>query len=84
MKTIPIHEAKANLSKYIVAAKKGTPVYIGGFGKAEVVLQALPKKKHKPLWGAMKGQLWLDKKAWDQASSQVDNDFVESLNQDLL
>jgi antitoxin (DNA-binding transcriptional repressor) of toxin-antitoxin stability system len=38
MKTITIHDAKTNLSKYIAAAKNGDKVYIGGFGKAEVVL----------------------------------------------
>lgn len=38
MKTISIHDAKTNLSKYIAAAKKGEKVYIGGFGKPEVLL----------------------------------------------
>ncbi len=38
MKTISIHDAKTNLSKYIAEAKKGQKVYIGGFGKPEVVL----------------------------------------------
>jgi antitoxin (DNA-binding transcriptional repressor) of toxin-antitoxin stability system len=38
MKTVSIHDAKTNLSKYITAAKNGEKVYIGGFGKAEVVL----------------------------------------------
>ena len=38
MKTVSIHDAKTNLSKYIASAKKGEKVYIGGFGKAEVVL----------------------------------------------
>ena len=38
MKTISIHDAKTNLSKYIAAAKNGEKVYIGGFGKAEVLL----------------------------------------------
>lgn len=42
MKTVSIHDAKTNLSKYIAAAKKGEKVYIGGFGKAEVVLSKLP------------------------------------------
>ncbi len=42
MKTISIHDAKTNLSKYIAAAKKGEKIYIGGFGKAEVVLTKLP------------------------------------------
>jgi antitoxin (DNA-binding transcriptional repressor) of toxin-antitoxin stability system len=41
MKTVSIHDAKTNLSKYIAAAKKGEKVYIGGFGKAEVVLTKL-------------------------------------------
>jgi antitoxin (DNA-binding transcriptional repressor) of toxin-antitoxin stability system len=38
MKTVSIHDAKTNLSKYIAAAKKGEKIYIGGFGKAEVLL----------------------------------------------
>ena len=42
MKTVSIHDAKTNLSKYIATAKKGEKVYIGGFGKAEVVLTRLP------------------------------------------
>jgi antitoxin (DNA-binding transcriptional repressor) of toxin-antitoxin stability system len=41
MKTISIHDAKSNLSKYIEAAKKGNKIYIGGYGKAEVVLTKL-------------------------------------------
>jgi antitoxin (DNA-binding transcriptional repressor) of toxin-antitoxin stability system len=41
MKTVSIHDAKSNLSKYIAAAKKGEKIYIGGFGKAEVLLVAL-------------------------------------------
>lgn len=41
MKTVSIHDAKTNLSKYIAAAKNGTKVYIGGFGKAEVVLSKI-------------------------------------------
>ena len=42
MKTVSIHDAKTNLSKYIASAKKGEKVYIGSFGKAEVILTALP------------------------------------------
>ena len=45
MKTVSIHDAKTNLSKYIAAAKKGEPIYIGGFGKAEVVLTKLSPKE---------------------------------------
>lgn len=43
MKTVTIHDAKTNLSKYIKEAKAGRPVYIGGFGKAEVALVAVDK-----------------------------------------
>ena len=39
-KVITIYEAKTNLSKYIKQAKAGKPVYIGGFGREEVVLSA--------------------------------------------
>ena len=42
MKTIPIHDAKTNLSKYILAAKRGKTIYIGGYGRAEVQLTAVP------------------------------------------
>lgn len=42
MKTISIHDAKTNLSKYISAAKKGEKIYIGSFGKAEVLLVKMP------------------------------------------
>ena len=42
MKTVSIHDAKTNLSKYIVEAKKGKKIYIGGFGQAEVVLSKIP------------------------------------------
>ena len=45
MKTITIHDAKTNLSKYIAAAKKGEHIYIGGFGRAEVVLAKIPSQE---------------------------------------
>jgi antitoxin (DNA-binding transcriptional repressor) of toxin-antitoxin stability system len=43
MKTVTIHDAKTNLSKYIATAKMGQKVYIGGFGKPEVVLTKVSK-----------------------------------------
>lgn len=46
MKTISIHDAKTNLSKYIAAAKKGEKVYIGGFGKPEVLLVKISDQEH--------------------------------------
>ena len=47
MKTISIHDAKSNLSKYIAAAKKGDKIYIGGFGKPEVLLVKVSEKDKK-------------------------------------
>lgn len=38
MKTISIHDAKTNLSKYIAVAKRGEDIGIGAYGKREVWL----------------------------------------------
>jgi len=79
MKAIPIHEAKANLSKYIQQAKAGKPVYIGARGETEVVLTAVPKQKPgDSLWGSMKGQIWISDEAWDEATRLVNEDFENS------
>ena len=78
MKTIPIHEAKTNLSKYIQQAKAGKPVYIGARGKTEVVLTAVPKKKQGSLFGSMKGQLWISQEAWDESDREIAKDFENS------
>lgn len=45
MKTVSIHDAKTNLSKYIAAAKRGEKIYVGSFGKSEVEL--VPTKDTK-------------------------------------
>jgi antitoxin (DNA-binding transcriptional repressor) of toxin-antitoxin stability system len=42
MKSVTIHDAKTNLSKYVAPAKKGKQVYIGGFGIPEALLIKLP------------------------------------------
>ncbi|HEX4774469.1 MAG TPA: type II toxin-antitoxin system prevent-host-death family antitoxin [Candidatus Saccharimonadales bacterium] len=79
MKAIPIHEAKANLSKYIQQAKAGKPVYIGARGETEVVLTAVPKKKSgSSLWGSMKGQFNYSDEEWDKATRLVNEDFEKS------
>lgn len=58
MKAISIHDAKSNLSKYIAAAKKGEKIYIGGFGKAEVVLSKIePQSTHKRDFSILKGKI---------------------------
>ena len=49
MKTVSIHDAKTNLSKYIAAAKKGEKVYIGGFGKPEVLLVKISEQENTAL-----------------------------------
>jgi len=49
MKTISIHDAKTNLSKYIAAAKKGEKIYIGGFGKPEVLLVKISDQENTAL-----------------------------------
>jgi prevent-host-death family protein len=49
MQTISIHDAKTNLSKYIAAAKRGEKVYIGGFGKPEVLLVKISEQENTAL-----------------------------------
>ena len=49
MKTVTIHDAKTNLSKYIAAAKQGEKIYIGGFGKAEVLLVKISEQEKNGL-----------------------------------
>jgi antitoxin (DNA-binding transcriptional repressor) of toxin-antitoxin stability system len=46
MRTVTIHDAKTNLSKYIAAALQGEKIYIGGFGKAEVMLSKIPLQQN--------------------------------------
>mgnify|MGYP001274391897 CR=1 FL=1 len=57
MKTVTIHDAKTNLSKYIAAAKKGEKIYIGGFGKAEVVLTKIEQPTGKRDFSSLKGKI---------------------------
>lgn len=78
MKTIPIHEVKTNLSKYVKQAKAGKPVYFGSFGKSEVVLMAIPKSKNKSAWGSMKGSFNFSSTQWDEASKKVNEDIESS------
>lgn len=72
MKTVSIHDAKSNLSKYIAAAKKGEKVYIGSFGKAEVVLTALPASHSggKRNFGLAKGKIIAQEDAFADSTDQ--------------
>lgn len=79
MKTVSIHDAKTNLSKYIAAAKNGEKIYIGSFGKVEVVLQAAPQKtakqKQRP-FGIAKGKF---RAAPDAFSRETDEEVAALL-----
>lgn len=66
MKTISIHDAKTNLSKYIAAAKRGEEIYIGSYGKPEVKLVVETPKKPQRKLGVLKGTLTSAELAYDK------------------
>jgi antitoxin (DNA-binding transcriptional repressor) of toxin-antitoxin stability system len=74
MKTVTIHDAKTNLSKYIAAALQGEKIYIGGFGKAEVVLTKIPLPQTSPQgkrsFIAAKGKIKATPDAFSDSSDQ--------------
>ena len=74
MKTITIHDAKTNLSKYIAAAKKGEKVYIGGFGKAEVLLVKVSEEDKNNLksrdFNIAKGKVSANDSAFSDSSDE--------------
>lgn len=56
-KIVTIFDAKTNLSKYIQQAKEGKPVYIGSYGKMEVVLISAKSIKNPIHFGVASGKL---------------------------
>ncbi|MCL1813834.1 MAG: type II toxin-antitoxin system prevent-host-death family antitoxin [Treponema sp.] len=67
--TIPIHEAKSNLSKLVKRAAAGETIYIGAYGKPEVALMAVNSGKvraelRKKAFGCMKEKMVLHE-GWD-------------------
>jgi len=61
VETIPIHEAKSNLSKLVKRAAAGETIYIGAYGKPEAILTAVSENKiraerRKGFFGCMKGK----------------------------
>ena len=67
--TIPIHEAKSNLSRLIKRAAAGETIYIGAYGKPEAALTAVsPEEQRAKLregfFGCMKGQI-IFYEGWD-------------------
>jgi prevent-host-death family protein len=66
MKTVSIHDAKTNLSKYIAAAKRGEKIYIGSHGKPEVRLVPETPAKPKRKLGVLKGKISAESLAYDK------------------
>ena len=68
VKTYSIHEAKTNLSKLVKRAAAGEKIYIGSYGKPEVVIissNSIPKKRPvRESFGCMKGKMELPE-GWD-------------------
>jgi prevent-host-death family protein len=67
--TIPIHEAKSNLSKLIKRAAAGETIYIGAYGKPEAALTAVSPGQQraelrKGFFGCMKDKMILHE-GWD-------------------
>ncbi|MGH7195860.1 MAG: type II toxin-antitoxin system Phd/YefM family antitoxin [Candidatus Saccharimonadales bacterium] len=85
MKTVTIHDAKTNLSKYIAAAKKGEKIYIGSFGKPEVMLNLVTKPKasasKKRDFSKLQANIWA---APDAFSEATDKEIAELLTKDDL
>ena len=79
MKTISIHDAKTNLSKYIAAAKLGEKIYIGGFGKAEVLLIKMPNQEgstNKRNFSISKGKVAANQDAFSTSTDSHISDLM--------
>lgn len=75
MKSVSIHDAKTNLSKYIAAAKRGDKVFIGHRGEPEIELvYHKPKTKVYRKLGLAKGQVWI---APDAFSKETDDEIAK-------
>lgn len=55
-KVITIYEAKTNFSKLVKKAKAGTPIYIGSYGREEVMLVSATPRKNKLKLGIWKDE----------------------------
>ena len=79
MKTVSIHDAKTNLSKYIAAAKQGEQIFIGHRGEPEVELvyrkPGAKEKVYRKL-GPLKGRIWL---APDAFSRETDGEIAKRM-----
>jgi len=79
VKTIPIHEAKSNLSKLVKRAAAGETIYIGAYGKPEAVITSvnidkIHAEQREGFFGCMKGKIeFLE--GWDDP---LPDDIIES------
>ena len=74
-----IHEAKTNLSKLVKRVAAGETIYIGSYGRPEVVLTAVNPGKYraelrKGFFGCMKGEIELPD-GWDDP---LPDDIIDS------
>jgi prevent-host-death family protein len=78
--TVSIHEAKTNFSKLVKRAAAGETIYIGSYGKPEVVLMAVNQKKinaekRKRFIGCMKGKI----KYFEGWDGPLPDDIIEEM-----
>ncbi|HET8992084.1 MAG TPA: type II toxin-antitoxin system prevent-host-death family antitoxin [Candidatus Saccharimonadales bacterium] len=83
-KVITIHEAKTHLSKYIKVAQDGQPVYIGGYGKAEVMLVPAEKPTKQIKLGILSNEKppYIDSDVMGP-DLELSKDFETSINRQL-
>lgn len=88
MKTVSIHDAKTNLSKYIAAAKRGEVVAIGAYGRQEVWLSAEPPKptakpaaKFKRQSGTLRGKVYASPDAF---SKELDIEITKIIEESTI
>ena len=77
--TVPIHQAKSNLSKLVKRAAAGETIYIGAYGKPEVALTVVNHRKYraelrKKAFGGMKGKMVLHE-GWE---APLSDDIIDS------
>ena len=79
--SIPIHEAKTNLSKLVKRAAAGETILIGAYGKSEAAIVPLSLvQEKKPVYkafGALKEKLVLSEGWEDDISKEISDSFYE-------
>ena len=84
-KVYPIHEAKTQLSKLVKMAEAGQVIYLGAYGKPEVIITRAPEKKPITI-GVYAYKKIPDAYEYSDlvgSDSDVTRDFEESINRPL-